>query len=292
MIKALVLDIDGVIVGGTTGVNFPLPHPEVLAALKKIRASGIPICLCTAKPYFAILDIIKSAGLDNPHITEGGSVLINPIDATITQKHTIDLALAVEIIEHYINHGVYVELYTIDRYFIQKDQRCVITEQHTSILGRPPELVASLVAQARESEIVKIMPIARDEVDKQRLTELFESFKDTLTLNWGVHPAVMPLQFGIVTAPGISKERAAEAITDYLHIPLADTLGVGDSMSDWQFIKLCGYGAAMGNASAELKQLVLSKGTAHSFIAPSVEENGVLKVFDYFTKQLLLNKKP
>ena len=58
-------------------------------------------------------------------------------------------------------------------------------------------------------------------------------------------------------------------------------LGVGDSTSDWQFIEPCGYAGAMENASKELKQLIKSKGK-QSFVGKSVDENGILDVFDYF----------
>ena len=39
-----------------------------------------------AKPHFSIGKIIKEAELSNYHITDGGSVIINPIDNTIVKK--------------------------------------------------------------------------------------------------------------------------------------------------------------------------------------------------------------
>ena len=86
-IKALILDIDGVIIGEKIGFNSPSPHPEVIEALKKIKSMNIPISLCTAKPHFAIRDIIESAKLDNLHITDGGGVIIDPIDDVIVESY-------------------------------------------------------------------------------------------------------------------------------------------------------------------------------------------------------------
>ena len=71
-IKAVILDVDGVIVGEKIGYNSPDPHPGVVAKMQQLRDRGIKIVLCTAKPHFAIRGIIKSANLDNPHITDGG----------------------------------------------------------------------------------------------------------------------------------------------------------------------------------------------------------------------------
>lgn len=282
MVRAIILDIDGVIIGEKIGVNSPNPHPAVTQALRNIRTKGIFVSLCTAKPYFAILNIIEAAGLNNPHITEGGGVIIDPIDKVIVQKHVIDSSVASEVINVYLKNGVYTEFYTIDNYFIQKDQYSNITEKHVHILQKQPIIVESLSKETLSSEIVKVMPIAKDEADKERLIAIFKAFERRLTLSWGIHPVALPLQFGIITAPGISKEQGAHEVSKNLNISFEEILGVGDSTSDWQFMKLCSYAAAMGNASEELKRLVLSKGEKFSYIGPTVDENGILEIFKHF----------
>lgn len=47
MIKAIIADVDGVIVGNRRGVNFPLPNKVVMQKLKDLHKKGIPIVLCT-----------------------------------------------------------------------------------------------------------------------------------------------------------------------------------------------------------------------------------------------------
>jgi len=127
------------------------------------------------------------------------------------------------------------------------------------------------------------MPIAKNEEDKKRLIDLFEPFKNDLTLSWGIHPVALPHLFGIITAKGISKKKAVLEIANNIKVKPKEMLGIGDSTSDWQFIETCGYGGAMGNASEELKKLVLSKGVEHSFIGKSVDENGILDILNYFS---------
>jgi HAD superfamily hydrolase (TIGR01484 family) len=282
MINGIILDIDGVIVGEKIGFNSPSPHPEVISALKKIRSRGIFISLCTAKPHFAIREIIDGAGLDNLHITDGGGVIIDPIDKLVLKANFIEPTMAERVLDAYLKEGAYTEFYTVKDYFVQKDQVSGITKRHTHILQRPPKIVESGIAAAREEEITKIMPIAKDEEDKKRLIEIFRPFEPELVLSWGVHPVALPLQFGIITAKGISKKNAAEEIVKAAKVSFGEVLGVGDSASDWQFIQLCGFGAAMGNASEELKKLVLSKGKGFSFIGPSVDENGIIEIFRNF----------
>jgi len=282
MIKAIILDVDGVIVGEKIGFNSPYPHPDVINRLKLIRQKGISISLCTAKPHYSIQKIIDEAGLNNLHITNGGGVVIDPIDNIILKKHVIDKELSKKVIKHYLDNNVYTEFYSVDEYFIQERQKNQLTKTHIHILQRDPHIVTSLVDEARNQDIVKIMPIAKNKEDKKRLIELFEPFKNELTLSWGIHPIALPHVFGIITAKGISKKQAALEIANSIKVNPEEMLGVGDSTSDWQFIESCGYGGAMGNASEELKQLVSAKGKDKSFIGKSVDENGILDIFDYF----------
>jgi hydroxymethylpyrimidine pyrophosphatase-like HAD family hydrolase len=60
-----------------------------------------------------------------------------------------------------------------------------------------------------------------------------------------------------------------------------EMLGVGDSLTDWDFIGICGYAGAMGNAVDDLKTLVMSKGK-NGYVGKHVNENGILDIFKYF----------
>src|SRR3989344_1298561 len=89
MIKAVVLDIDGVVVGTKKGINFPNPAPRVSQALRKVHDSGVPVVFITAKTSFAASENIKYVGIDNPHIADSGAVLFNPIREKILEVKSI-----------------------------------------------------------------------------------------------------------------------------------------------------------------------------------------------------------
>ena len=125
------------------------------------------------------------------------------------------------------------------------------------------------------------MPIASDELDKQRIIDLVSKEVQELPLQWGIHPTALPYQFGIITANGISKKQAVQVIAEYTKVPLDEMLGIGDGMTDWQFMEICGYAGVMGNGSQELKDKIVNKGE-HGFIGGSVDENGVLDILKYF----------
>lgn len=281
MIKAIILDVDGVIVGEKIGFNSPYPHPEVIKRLKSIRQKGISISLCTAKPHYSIQKTIADAQLNNLHITNGGGVIIDLIDNVILKKHIINKEISQKVIQTYLQNNIYTEFYSVEEYFIQENQKSDLTKTHTHILQREPHIVSSLLDEVKKQDIVKIMPIAKNEEDKKRLIGLFVPYKNDLTLSWGIHPIALPHLFGIITAKGISKKQAALEIANTENVKPEEMLGIGDSTSDWQFIEQCGYAGAMGNAGDELKELVKTK-KEKSFIGKSVDENGILAIFNYF----------
>jgi len=282
-IKAIILDIDGCIVGEKIGFNSPNPHIDVINKLKNIREKGIPIILCTAKPHFSIREIIKDCKLNNYHITDGGSVLINPINNEIIKKYVIDKDEGQKALKMCLDNNIYTEIYTVDDYIIQRNQISEITKKHIHILQREPKIVDNILKESSNLEITKIMPIALDAEDKTRVENLFKSLNTDLTLSWGIHPVALPLQFGIITAKGISKKQGAIDIIEQLNIKFENTLGIGDSTSDWQFIDMCKYGATLENGNFELKELLKSKGTEFSYIAEkSVDENGIIEILNYF----------
>lgn len=241
MVKGIILDIDGVIIGEKLGINFPNPHPKVINKLKQTRAKGIPIALCTAKPQFAIQDIVSKIGLDNYHVTDGGTVIINPIRAKIAKKFTLPRKKAKEIIQFFIKKNIYTELYTIDSYLIQKSQVSDITSKHTDILQKKPDIVSSLANQSLTSDITKIVLVAKNEKDKLKVIKMFKPFNKKVNIYWGLHPSSLPLQFGILTAPNVSKRQGCKEISKNINVPFKHILGVGDTLGDWQFINMCGY---------------------------------------------------
>lgn len=250
--------------------------------MKNVHAKGIPIILCTGKPYYSINEIINGANLNNPHIVDSGAVIINPIDNVIIAEHVLEKSLAKKILQLCIKENIYVEFYTVNDYFIQEDKKSDITEKHMHILQRSPKMLKDIVTESTQYNITKIFSIALNEDDKQRVDSLFASYKDKVSFSWGVHPVALPLQIGIITAKDNSKKEAAETVIKNLNLSFENVLGIGDSISDWSYMQLCSYVATVFNGSKELKELIKTKGEGNYLIALHVDENGLLEVFSYF----------
>lgn len=283
MIAAVILDVDGVIIGSKPDFNLPHPHPSIVAALKRIKANGIPISLCTAKPCFAIEKIINDAQLDNPHIAYAGGVIFNPLSSQIIKNTVLDSRIASQMIEQSLKQGFYTEFLTLSDDFIQENNIVAGSLAiRTSILLKKPVIVKDLAQKALSEKINNFTIAINQPGQKSAVDSLFSFFEERLTLVWTIHPFTPGWEYAIITAKGISKRTAAQELAQALNIPLANALGVGDSMADWEFIEQCGYKAAVGNAHQDLKNLITASDPLYSYIGPSVDENGLLDIFKHF----------
>lgn len=280
MIQALVLDIDGVLIGEKIGYNTPEPHPEVINRLTTIRKKDIPIILCTAKPHFSIEKIIRSANLTNPHITYAGGVIIDLLQHNILASHPMPKPLVTNILSVCVSQGFYTEVYTMDDYYILKSQQNDLTRVHTHILQHEPILVDSFDDIATSHDVYKITPIVLNESGIDVVNESLKPFKSDIENTWSIHPIANPHQFSNISAKGISKRQAVTTVLTRLGIDPKNALSVGDSTSDWKFMELTGFVATLANGQDPLKQFVADK---QGFIGGHVDENGILGILDHFS---------
>lgn len=282
MIKAIIADIDGVMVGKKHGVNFPLPNNLVIQKLKELHQKGLPIVLCTAKFQSGIRELVKKANLRNPHITDGGALIIDPLDNKILKKHTFDKKLAERIIHACIESDVYTECYGTEGYFVQKDQVFDLTQKHALVMQTEPKVVSSLERDIVTSDIIKIEAFARDKDDMPRVESLVKQFADDIHILWTMHATTLPFQVCDITGKDVSKKNASMEVLQLLTIDQEEVLGIGDTLGDWNYMSTCKYVATVGDESEELKELVKTKGENNYFYGASVDDNGILDIFNYF----------
>jgi HAD superfamily hydrolase (TIGR01484 family) len=281
-IKAIYLDVDGVITGSHKGFNSPHPHPKVIEALKQVRERGIPVILCTARPCFAVASMVKAANLDNLHITSSGSLISNLLTGVIHELRLMGSQFVKYLVQTCLQAGIPTEIHTCDGLYVQTDQECSAFKQHAEELLTQPVVVADLVEFSGHAEIIQVIVVSQDKTQQEQIEHILRLFEAKQNLIWGVIPSLLPVTFGVINSQEVSKELSVLEVSKFLKKPFEHILGVGDSLADWDFMRHCGFVATLANAPTELKRLVQVRGNNHGFIAPSVDENGILDVFERF----------
>lgn len=282
MIKAIIMDVDGVIVGKNKGVNYPLPNKAVIEKLKELHNKGIPIVLCTAKFGHAIYEIIRQANLRNPHITDGGAVVIDLLANKIINAHTFEKELVKQIVSDLLEGGIYTECYSVNEYFIQENQKNKFTELRSELLQKNPKILSSMIQELAKIDVIKVIAFQESDDVKKKIERVLEKYKDKINFIWSTHPALFPNKPTVITVKGISKKSATLEVLQSLRISPDETLGIGDSLADWNFMEVCKYAATVGDESQELKDAVKTKGEGRNFIGKSVDKNGFLDILNYF----------
>lgn len=280
MIKAVVLDIDGVIVGNKRGFNFPRPSKKVISALQIIHSNGVSVSLLTGKPTLTAKKDIKAVGIDNPHIADGGATIFNPIRAEIIHITKIKQEIIEKLFKE-LPDNAYANPFSLDKYFLQDSLKKEFTNTYSEFLGQKPEYVNNILDAVEKTEITKINIFAFNESEKNEITKAVDKLSADLDYMWTTNSHIKPAQVLVVTPKGASKRTGVIWLAKYLNVNLSDVLGVGDTLHDWDFIEICGYKAAMGNAMEDLKEKI-DKGDARQFIGGHIDEDGLLDVFRYF----------
>lgn len=279
MIKAIVLDIDGVIVGNNEGVNFPQPSKIVSEIIRNIHDKGIPVSFLSGKPSFTAAENIRTVGIDNPHIADGGAVIFNPIQNEIIH---VSSAPSVEIHKLLKNiENEYFYLFTTEGYYLREDLENSFSKMYSKFAGRDPVLVSGFESIIQKENITKINIYAYDDNDKKRIESIVKKFPNLKHSNWSTNPIIDPVQVMVITSKKVSKRDGVKYLAKYLNVSLDEVLGVGDTMHDWEFLEICGYKGVMKNASDQLKEMI-DLDDSQSYVGGHVNEDGIINIFEYF----------
>ncbi len=270
-IRGIITDVDGVIVGAAGNGNFPLPGQEIVDALQSLHNKGLMVSLCTGKPHFSISQIAQY--FPGPHISDGGSVIFK--EGKKCKAWEINHDIIPKIVSKLQGEGIFTEFMAGQDWYVENDQEISLT--HLKVLQKPP-IVVDKLSNVTEP-VQKIVAVINHPSKEEGVENMLLEFSEDITLSWAIHPSMPKTRFGIITAKGITKETGARYLSEITGIPLSEMLGVGDGDMDWDFIKLCGYKAAMGNAQEGLKKKVKEQ---DGFIGKEVDEGGFLDVLNHF----------
>lgn len=77
---------------------------------------------------------------------------------------------------------------------------------------------------------------------------------------------------GEIASTGISKATGIRMISEYYHVPMADTIAFGDSANDKEMLEAAGISVAMGNGAVIAKE-------AADFATDDIDEDGIANAF-------------
>lgn len=242
--KALMLDVDGTIIRHSE--KEILPSTKIKKAINKADKL-IHVGLATSRPYPYVAHLVEHLTLSSPCILTSGADIFDPVRKTFVYKKLID---------HSAIHKIYK---------IVKKYNLILLDDGRGSKGN-----------LKENEIKEPTQLWIEIHDQKKVDDIFNNLSTITSVS--VQKIISRFDGKIeilVSHTESTKQHGILKVAEILGIETHDIIGVGDGYNDFPLLMACGLKIAMGNAVPELKEIA-------DYIAPSVEEDGVVDVIEKF----------
>ena len=272
MIKICTIDLDGTLFDKEKNISI-----ENKKAIQQAKKNGCRIVIATGRPYQGVLPVLKELDL----ISEKDYVICYN-GAKVFNTKTQDLIFSNTITGKDVK-ALYLESQKLQTYFhaFKKDET-LITDQHnpyTNVevtINKIEDHIVDILQIPDEEEFLKCMMVGSEDCVTNAIENLSKEYFDSYSV---VRSASIFLEF---LNPSTNKGTALESLASYLHIPMEETMAIGDAGNDLAMIEKAGIGVAMENGYEEVKR-------AAKYITASNENSGVAQALNLFVNK---NNKP
>lgn len=267
--KLIFLDIDGTL----TEPGSNVPPASALEAIRRAQANGHKVVLCSGRNYGMLLPLLRYGfdglvGSAGGYIEYGGEVIY---DCPMTPEQQ-DRVLSV-----FEESGIYRTVESKTGSYTDEGFKVFLQENaqvggNSELLRWREQLEKDLgirpMAEYRGEPVYKLVFMCREAEQLRRPRQLLgEEF------NFCIQDTD---RFGIINGELINRKfdkgTAVRRLSEYLHVPLEDTVAFGDSMNDLEMLETAGLGICMDNGSPQLKKQA-------DGVCPAVNQDGLYRGF-------------
>lgn len=245
--KALMLDLDG-----TTIPNHQegLPSQKVLDAIAK-ASKVIHVGVATSRPLAYAEHIITHLNLSSPCVLDGGAQIYNPVAKKVVAEQEIETK-DIQFVWEFLKANNHIFKYSDGSSKKQTVQTTI-----------PPKVLDFIV-----------LGFTNKEADN-----FIQNFSHLPTLALHKVTSWVKGEVGVkISHATATKLHGVVTVAEMLGLKREEIIGVGDSYNDFPLLMASGLKIAMGNAIPDLKAI-------SDYIAPTVEEDGVVDVIEKFVLQ-------
>lgn len=266
--KALILDVDGTLVGNDYQIT-----PRVKNAIWSVK-NKITVSLCSGRVYESISKYVTELELESLQISDGGGEITDPVKKKSVYKKVISNETAQKIINLIKKHNLYYIVshqgeYHLDYGYIKQE---TIEKFHFKRDYPLPDMNS-----LKQWEFSKITIMGVTPQNEQQITDMLRPFSEEVhfvTAAYGFQKQKSFYSIDI-TEKSATKLSALEKYLEIYGFNKEETIVCGDGYNDFPLLLAGGLKIAMGNAVEDLKKIA-------DFVAPSVDEDGVAVVIEKF----------
>lgn len=247
----IAIDIDGTLRHSDGNIS-----DKTKKIIKKIVDCGNIVAICTARPRYYALKISKELGLNEYIISSNGAEIYDSInekkiyckclpkdECKIIYQETKKLGLRVMFVSE---NTEYVTMFT------RNDSQILLDDNNIDKLLKND--IKQIMVISKYKELVKNYKLKVEQKTNLRIVDSSNEDKDEI---W----------FSIISSNS-SKGNSLKVLSEYLNIPIKNTIAIGNDNNDISMIDIAGLGVAVANSTDELKKHA-------NYITKSNDDDGV-----------------
>jgi Cof subfamily protein (haloacid dehalogenase superfamily) len=277
-ISLLLADVDGTLVDSKKRIT-----PRSKAAIEKVHEAGIKFGVTSGRPPRGMKMIAEQVKLSAPIAAFNGGVYVEPNTMKVLTSQTLDIETAKGVIERIASFGLDVWVYADVEWYL-RDLNAPHREKEEQTVQFAPKVVRNFT-EALQKGVAKVVGVS----DKYDLVAEAEKAIQA-EYEHGIHarcttasrdcePSVSAARsqpyYLDVTHPDANKGSVVQMLSEYLKIPSAEIITIGDMPNDVLMFKMSGYSIAMGQASEEVKK-------SATYVTTGMDEEGFAKGVEEF----------
>ena len=268
--KIIFLDVDGTL----TDYENHVPASAV-TAIRRARENGHRVYICTGRSRAEVYPELWDIGLDGmiggngSYVEDHGHVVMHRTMTLDQCRRAVDW-LHGRGLEFYLesNNGLFASENfeaaaqpAIERYSKRKGPDGPMT-----VRSAFPDMIFG--GELYRDDLNKLSFLLSDYGD---YLDAKAAFPDLKAGTWGGKDE--EALFGDLGVKDVDKAVGVNALVNYLHADMGDTIAFGDAEVDIPMLRCCAYGVAMGNGGPEIK-------AEADYITDAAEDDGLCKAFE------------
>jgi len=267
--KYIFMDIDGTFLSPRNGVS-----QRSIEAITELHDNGHKVFICTGRSKSYVDDYIRRLPFDGFIFGAGSHVTINEQTKFVNYIPRPEVERLIEFFSSnnisYILEGANYAFHEDSalKFFRERMMLETTDTPYLSLHKLADERILSIVSYAdMHEEINKISIYAKHDEDLALIKDNFASSYNVIT-----YPTTSSCE---IIGNGINKASGIRHVMAHYGGDMKDCFAVGDSMNDYEMIKECGVGIAMGNADPRVKAVA-------NYVTDDAEHDGIANAFKHY----------
>lgn len=263
MVKFVVIDLDDTLIGLDLRVS-----SRNKKAIKRAIKKGIQVTLATGRTFQTAEPFAKKLGIKLPVICYNGALVRNThkvhVEKMLPEYFVPDLVAFAK--RNHVQIAFYVSHHSV--IFFNRPLDAFAKEYLDKIEQVSEITLVNFSKYSLPRTPIKAMMISTDKKTRQLEKKAKKKWKDKMYITI-TRPNL--LEF---LNPDITKATAVQYIAKMIHVPLSQTMAIGDGMNDIPMLQKVRYSVAVKNAPAAVEERA-------KYVVSSWEKDGVAEAIEW-----------